>query len=369
MQLIFNRIIMHKLITPIIVVAFLALTIGACKKDEQRSLSNSPSAIEANSKNLVFDETYHVASNGKMLIFRTVEDYENVVNDPTVDQMAQFIEVVQQLPHTTYTEKLAALPEETRVDLIGNAYFSEIINEDFVVQIGSSIYKLNKTTGKVFVLPAERVAEYKDLVEENKANQYIRQFSMEEDVIYLAESGDAGEKLLCGESNAQNPNWSDVQWSGWEPYTGTVNTSDHQFRRHYKSEIKMNYLNLGIFKNLQAKLEVRGYVEVSPTSTGTYGATSFQTLNCIAHIRSNRIYKIRCQSETGWNAVVSALTNPYNFFRCEYNSYQGSKGLRKFWLKGGFYYKTSGNGPEISVYSDGYLPGETLYHREIKSGY
>lgn len=230
------------------------------------------------------------------------------------------------------------------------------------------LYKIDIGAQKVLVLSSQYRSEYEDLANSNLSNKHIRAFSLEDDVVELAESEDPGEKsVFCNESQAYNPNWTDVSWTAWEPYPGTVTFSDHQYVRRYRRECKMNYLKLGIYYNLQAKLSVKGYCEVSPTSTGTHDAISFETENCIASIRTKRIYKIRCQNETGWYAAVTSLTN-YNLWKSEYNSYRGMRGLRKYWLKCGFYYRTSANGPLYTVHT-GNLAGETLYHREISSGY
>jgi hypothetical protein len=357
---------MKKIIFTGILLVVTGLTIVGCKKDTPSPKSTQ--TIAQHEKALTFDPTFHVASDGRMLIFQTLIDYQKAVTDPSQEQIDAFTALIGKMPYTSYYEKLQGTPEELRVDIIGDDFFSQIINADFIVQIGDYLYKVNKGTGLVAVLPASQIANYSDLVTENKTNKYLRFFSVEEDVLESAEAGEEGLKsLFCSEGQASNPDWSETTYSAWEPYTNTVNNSNHQYVRRYKRECKMNYMNLGIYRNLQAKLEVKGMVQISSTSTGTYGISSFNTLNCIAHIRSKRIYKIRCQTETGWLAAFTALTNN-NLYKCEYNSYRGTKGLKKYWLKGGFYYKTYGNGAEIPVYSTSLL-GETLYQREIKSGY
>lgn len=341
------------------------LTLFSCKKE---SISTGLEPLKPGSGTTKSAESYGISTDGRMLIFNTLDDYARVVENPDESTMADFTREAQALSFTSYAEQLDNLPEEQRTNELGSDYFTSFVNTDYIVQIGNYVYKLAPKQSKVLVLDAADIAYYDDLKNMNTTNKKIRVFSMADDVVELAESGAEGEKgLFCSENNATPDPFDDMSYSSWEPYTQSVANSNHQYIRRYERRARMNYYNIGIYKNLQAKLEVKGKVIKSPTSTGTYGADWFWTENCIAHIRSKRIYKIRCQAETGWMAVFTSLTNN-QLWKCEYNSYQGMKGLHKLWLKGGFYYKTSANGTEISCY-DGPLPGETLYHREIKHGY
>ncbi|MFN6084135.1 MAG: hypothetical protein ACK476_04315, partial [Fluviicola sp.] len=347
---------MKKLVYGTLFLAIVGISIQSCKKDLSRP----------NQEELKFDSDLNIASDGRMLVFKTVEDYEKVVDNPTESIRKTFLSKVSKMNHITHFENMKL--QKSNIDIFGDEYISQILNNDWIVQIGDYLYRVNKELGKVFVLPAANISEYNDLVAENKNNPNIRRFSTDDSVIELAESGAEGEKgLFCSENQASNnDNLDQTYYSAYEPYTNPVANSNHQYVRRYESTCKMNYLKLGIYYNLQAKLEVKGRVSKSSSSTGTYGINSFETLNCIAGIRFSRIYKIRCQAETGWNSGYVSLTNS-NLYKAEYNSYQGSKGIKKFWLKCGFYYKTFTGGSEIAVFPTN-LPGETLYHKQTKDG-
>jgi len=142
-----------------------------------------------------------LASDKKMLVFNSFSDYENLMSDTSQIAQKELISEISKMEMTSYAEKLQI--EKSTKDLIQDQFFSQILNEDLAVQIGDYIYKINPETEKVFVLPVLNKSEYKDLVNENKANKHIRQFSTSDYVIQLAESGDAGEKsLFCGEDGA-----------------------------------------------------------------------------------------------------------------------------------------------------------------------
>lgn len=56
----------------------------------------------------------------------------------------------------------------------------------WIVQIGEYLYRVNKTTESFYVLHAENISEYQDLVSENKSNFHIRKFSKNGDVMFTS---------------------------------------------------------------------------------------------------------------------------------------------------------------------------------------
>ncbi len=345
--------------------AFFTLVAGViigCKKQPLK-LKNE---ISDNSNNEFKSKATGYYTDGTILIFTSASEYDKVVTDPTDLDRKSFLDEVSLMSHTTYGEHLIISSEK---DVIGDEYFNQILNKDRIVQIGDYLYRINAKDNFVFALPALYKSSYNDLVNESTSNKHIRKFSTEDDVIELVEAGEVVMKgLFCKENQASNPQWSNITYSSYEPYTYNVANSNHTYVIRYKRECKMNYLKLGIYYNLQAKLEVTGNVSKSASSKGTYGVSGFNTEGAVAIINSKRIYKIRCQSETGWNSVTSTLTNGSNIHKAEYNSYRGSKGLKKYWIKCGFKYQVFPSGNVVSVYADN-LIGETLYQREIRSGY
>jgi hypothetical protein len=134
-------------------------------------------------------------SNDTLLVFRTVEDYEVAITDITNEEEIDFVTRIKELSYTSYSEHLENEGGQAE-DLIGDNVLNTILNKDWVVQIGNYLYRVNMQLDKVFVLPVTHASYYNDLVSQNLENKNIRQFSTGEDVVYLAESGDPGEK--CG---------------------------------------------------------------------------------------------------------------------------------------------------------------------------
>ncbi len=137
------------------------------------------------------------SANGKMLVFESVESYENSIEIQSTEKQEKLLYEISKLKFNNYFS-LEHIYSKSGNDSVQemDEFLGQLLNEDGIIQIGDYIYKVNLQSAKVFVLPAANLAEYQDLVNENKLNKNIRQFSTGDDVIYLAESGDYGEK--CG---------------------------------------------------------------------------------------------------------------------------------------------------------------------------
>ncbi len=212
-----------------------------------------------------------MTSDGRMLIFNSSSTYENLVSNPDEKAQKEFLLKISKMSHTTFAEKVE---KEKSVDLIDDEYFSSIINEDAIVQIGDYLYRINTVSEKVFVLPASHISEYSDLVNENKANKNIRQFSTGDYVIELAENGDAGEKAWpCGESGCGYQQKS----------TETFVIPDFAGQYNFKGYVR--YLRLGIYFCLKADAtsnssNIRIYLNIENAwdkvkCGATHGATSY----------------------------------------------------------------------------------------------
>lgn len=182
---------MKKLIYDGLFLASLGIMFVRCKKETPTSFKAQDSVSQEKNANRYRTE------NGR-LVFNSVEDYEISVSDLSEAQEATFVSSINGLSYTSYTEELVN-QGPTATDLIGDNVLSAILNKGRIVQIANHLYKVNIQSEKVFVLPVTKIADYNDLVNENKLNKNIRQFSAGDDVIYLAESGDPGEK--CGGIN------------------------------------------------------------------------------------------------------------------------------------------------------------------------
>jgi hypothetical protein len=151
------------------------------------------------------------------------------------------------LKYTSYAERLSFDKSSESDDLLGDDDLAQILNEDWIVQIGDYLYRVNKPTESVYVLPASNVSQYEDLVNENKSNKNIRKFSTEDDVVELAESGAEGQKgLFCGESGVGSRSSTNTHGSSPGINTGVTSTLRHSKFGIYFTIVMESYSDWGL---------------------------------------------------------------------------------------------------------------------------
>jgi hypothetical protein len=147
-------------------------------------------------ESIAVDENLNISSDGTMLIFNTLADYERVVNDPTDEMRTKFLNAVEKMEHTTYAEDREQNINTAAANLIGDSYFEQIINKDNVVQIGTYLYLVDAEKEKVFVLPVANKSEYADLINQDTHNLNIKEYSTTQDVLYITQGSDGDDR--CG---------------------------------------------------------------------------------------------------------------------------------------------------------------------------
>lgn len=213
----------------------LTLFVLSCNKEKI-----DPTSTEVQTNDSVY-------SDGKMLVFSTLEDYEKVVDQPSAKTEKEFLTLVSKMKHTTYAESHSET--KSNVDLVGDEYLAQILNSDLAVQIGHWIYRINKADEKVFALSVKNADMYDDLISENISNKSVLEFTIEEDILYLLEDPTSGEtKSLssnCSSSNAQNES---RKYEDWIDEDGIYNVEGRRYKFHY--DVKVRYDNWGIYRKL-----------------------------------------------------------------------------------------------------------------------
>jgi hypothetical protein len=87
---------MKKLVYGTLFLALVGISIQSCKKDLSRP----------NQEELKFDSELNIASDGRMLVFKTVEDYEKVVDNPSETIRETFLNRVSKMEHITHSENI-----------------------------------------------------------------------------------------------------------------------------------------------------------------------------------------------------------------------------------------------------------------------
>lgn len=206
---------MKKLIYGGLFLGFIGITFIGCKK-EIVSNSNTQTLNMTKSTSLTNKSIDGYRSDEQMLIFNDANSYEMILTnlmeeskDDNESIETKLIKEFNSLNYTSYTEYLS-IKGQNENDPIEDDLLSAMLNKDLVFQIGNYLYRVNKEREKVFVLPSNKIVEYQDLVSESKTNPNIRQFSTDDDVIELAESGATGEEkgIFCKDRKANKKNSS-----------------------------------------------------------------------------------------------------------------------------------------------------------------
>lgn len=259
---------MKKLVFGGLFLALVGIGFVGCKKEN--NLNNS---------NLINND---FSANGKMLVFESVESYEKSIEFQTVEKREKFLSDISKLNFKNYfsvehTESKSGNDSVQEMD----DFFGQLLNEDGIIQIGDYIYKVNLQSEKVFVLPATNLAEYQDLVNENKSNDNIRQFSINDDVIYLAESGASGEKC-------SNPS------GGFELYTNFESGNSLETRCIIK------YFTAGIYYRVTGRSK----------KIGNYGGSYRYILECVN--KETEIRRNPCNNSDVTRHLLAVKLNTLN---------------------------------------------------------
>lgn len=119
---------MKQLFTAVLIILTISALPGCQKESNQINTNRQTEQGEtAHEKSLMLAEPYHIASDGQMLIFKSVADYESAVNDPSETRIAKLLDAISQMDHTTYYEDLVSKPEGERDDKIEITYLLKLL--------------------------------------------------------------------------------------------------------------------------------------------------------------------------------------------------------------------------------------------------
>ena len=170
----------------------------SCSNDEETSTT-----VSTNNFN-----TFGMKSDGKLLIFKTIEDYQKAVNNPSEILQNQITNEIAKMTHTTYAQFNGSIVLNlNNIDNYISPYFSQLLNKDNAIQIGSHIFKINKQKETVLVLEAKYTNEYQDLIQENLSNAHIQIYSTDDDVLgIISNDEEAISNKGCSEDAAGGRN-------------------------------------------------------------------------------------------------------------------------------------------------------------------
>jgi hypothetical protein len=259
-----------------------------------------------------------VTVKNNLLVFNTTDDYRNLVDNSSPEQMLKFTNEIKGMKNFThYSEHSSSKNPSVLSDStsMNDDFLQTILNKDAAVQIGNYIFKLDFIKEKVFALKVMYASQYTDLINENTTNLNISSFSFADDVLDLILNPVATKRCKetgIGSYITTTKFYMDNE--GQLPVDGTL-----RFRR------------FGIYFHLFAEVQGASGVKVSIYLEPVY-------------------YHVKCGTTVGpYNVNGYGGTANYH----KYNSYQGSKNLNEVYFRGRFKGKiTLPNGTPFEKYSD-----------------
>lgn len=252
---------MKKLFYSVLTVTILGISMVGCKKELIENQNQQSSSVFTKSTNGTIP-FYEVKNN--MLVISSVEVFDSIIS--IVDN--KLIDDIKNLNYISYIE-------EVRVDslnTIEDDFLSVVLNKDQVVQIGNYIYRINKTSNKVFAIHKNDLKSYSDLITENKLNNDVLEFSTEDNVFELLNEYkyNSGEKALSQNCQSSNENNN----GGWFKYADFIDVNNIYSKgtdKRYKFSVhlKVRYDNWGIYRKLFTEFKHKELFG------GTWDQTSF----------------------------------------------------------------------------------------------
>jgi hypothetical protein len=237
---------------------------------------------------------------GNVLVFKTVDDYRRVVDNPTEDTSSKLRSAIAGYPEfRSYLQAKRPGGEE----VFNDEFFESLLNSDQIVQIGEHVFRVSPGTRKVYVLPAAKKDAYRDLVAE-KANPNITEYSIDEDVLERV-SGKVSAQMKFG--------------FGWHCCEGGVGSAASQITFSYAGgnvQTLAAFNKYGIYYSL--------FAEVFP-STGS-NQFNFEFDNGYGYIH----WHARCGSTADYGTTTAGNAN--GNAKQRFQSYQGSANLANFFF-------------------------------------
>lgn len=142
---------------------------------------------------------FNLSKRGDLLVFKSIEDYEKIIDNPTDSLMEQVLQAIHSLKFNSISDYLidstnnlkdpAKFKSLLTIDtLFSDDYFKSLLNTDLCIQIGKNIFRINPLSEKVFILPDSCINSYTDLINEKTINKDILTFSTEDEVLDLVEN-------------------------------------------------------------------------------------------------------------------------------------------------------------------------------------
>jgi hypothetical protein len=208
----------------IVIVLIASIMLTNCNKIE-----NTPDIKKENKSDI---EAFKVTNADNKLVFNTRADYEEAI-DYLAHKGDAFLPIWEEEIGFNSARKIEEENENNEFEL--DPLFATLLNEDYVIQIGDNIFKIDLENETVLVLKA---SEYSNLESFNSAN--VMSFTTSDNVLDILEGIELPDSERGGCPSAK------IGPLYWTVYGGHV-------------EYKIVYQKAGIYFSLQSKIKKNFY--------------------------------------------------------------------------------------------------------------
>ncbi len=363
---------MKKLIYGGLFLAIVGIGIVGCeKKTIQPTNSINLDQIDLKS-------TTNVTTDGTLLIFNSLADYENLWTQneenpsQTEGQIVQFVNNLSSFNYSKFktsqnfeTIKNAGLEEEFP------SLIFELLNKDGAIQVGTHVFYFDFIAKKGYALKKEdKASSYSDLITGNVSNPKVQMYNWEDEMIFWA--NDPAAKLGCSENQAKTEEDSKtftnkIEWAFL--LNGNVNNQTANASIQYKKfdgELRVKYRWTPGGWDFYSKVVIREKTQNLSGNTGgqiTYTA-SWETANIPVKLAWQRRYKLKCKDDTGYQYV-----NSFGTGIATGQSWHGIRACSKYIMGANAYAQINGNWELMAFDTPSKNVNGTLYQVRINQGY
>lgn len=288
------------------------------------SISCEKEKIEAISKVQVEESIHGTTSDGKMLIFESVESYVSAINNLSGEKIKAIISQNSNLQFNNYFSKQNTSVDSSEQEM--DEVFGQLLNEDGVIQIGKHIFKINMAMELVFVISVDdKETNYQELISGNTESGKVFVYSFDDDVLQIVNEG-ISEKCSGVRSG--------IYWSyGAMHEAPIINTLDDG--RVFRLNPFVRYFKAGIFFKLSSGYEIWRF--------GSSISTLQQSVSGNLGLGLSNI-EVFCRYPQGWykrkpcggGTVIGTQAGGYYYSASTYNHkqtfYSGIRGLNGYYF-------------------------------------
>lgn len=237
-----------------------------CKKENVREneVQNTPNE-------------FGVSTDGKMLIFKTVDDYEKTIDGANANKHEILFQTIEGLQFKNYFSKSETKSnEENAMD----NFLGKLLNPDGVIQIEDHIYKVDLPNEKVYVIEIKnKETDYNDLVAGNSSNKNVSVYSTDDDVLHAVKEGVVEKCGGIGSFDKSTSKISPPPCHDLIPFDCRIRFFKGGIIFNLYAEANAYYASIG-FYNMYLELNPVYYVKRpcgSSNTTGPYNVVNYQS--------------------------------------------------------------------------------------------